>query len=96
MRWESLVTVETSGSGWNVSEFCLDDTCSSTLRVVGDQPADYTYRLALWNTDGDSIQRGGIVHTKSYRVNGEGCEPVTANAVLVIDASGGVTVRYLS
>ena len=76
--------------------FEFDHTCSSTSRVVGDQPADYTDPLALWNTDGDSIQRDGIVHTKSYRVNGEGCEPVTANAVLVIDASGVVTVRYLS
>ena len=88
--------METSGSGWNISDFCLDDVCSSTSRVVTDQPADYSYRLALWSTDGASIQRDGVVHTKSYRVNGEGCEPVTANAVLVVGASGVVTVQYLS
>ena len=92
---QSYVGVDVSESGWQLSELCLDNDCSLPP-LVRDQPAEYAYRLTLRNADGASIQHDGIVRTKSYRVNGEGCRPVTANAVLVVDASGAVSVRYLS
>ena len=92
---QSYVGVDVSGSRWQLSELCLNNDCSIPP-LVSDQPADYAYRLTLWNADGTSIQRKGAVRTKSYRINGEGCGPVTANAVLVVDAIGTVSVRYLS
>lgn len=35
----------------------------------------------------------GVVETEEYRVNGPGCDPVTANATLQLDDPGVVTVR---
>lgn len=93
--FSSFIEVDTSGTGWQVSELCLDGDCS-VPPLVSDVPADYSYRLKLRNPDGESIVRDGVVRTESYRVNGVGCDPVTANAVLVVDSSGTVTGKPMS
>ena len=38
--------------------------------------------------------REGVVETEEHRVNGPGCDPVTANATLLLDETGVVTIRY--
>jgi hypothetical protein len=90
--FSSFIEVDTSGTGWEVTELCLDGDCS-VPPLVSDDPADYSYRLTLRNADGESIQRDGVVRTESFRVNGAGCNPVTANAVLVVDSHGAVTAK---
>ena len=93
--FSSFIEVDTSGTGWEVSELCLDGDCS-VPPPVSDIPADYSYRLTLRSADGESIERNGVVRTESFRVNGTGCDPVTANAVLVVASSGAVTAKPMS
>ena len=94
---------------WVLDEMCVDGSCQmpidSSQRTppdatpllswqMDDDPASYTYRLSATTPDGSPVVREGVVETKEYRVNGLGCDPVTANATLVLDDTGGVTIRY--
>ena len=95
--------------GWVVDEMCIDGACQTpidpseqvppdeTLRLswqIDDDPASYAYRLSATSPDGSTVFREGVVETNEHRVNGPGCDPVTANATLVLDDTGVVTVRY--
>lgn len=94
--------------GWIVDELCIDGACHTPMDPsrptppdepppppwqIGDDPDSYTYRLSITLPDGTSIVREGVVETEEYRVNGPGCDPVTANATLLLDDTGVVTVR---
>ena len=94
--------------GWIVDELCIDGACHTPMDPsrptppdetppppwqIGDDPASYTYRLSTTSPDGTSIVREGVVETEEYWVNGRGCDPRTANATLIVDAAGVVTVR---
>ena len=94
-----MVRVSLPDATWVVTELCVDDVCV-TADVVGsqmyvpvssDSPSSYPYRLALTTPDGRDLQFSGTVKTERYRVNGPGCEPVTANAVLKVGADGQLT-----
>jgi len=96
----SGVEVQLPAGAWSLSEFCVDDHClsdaalSANSRFVDlvDEPAEYSWRIRLVQPDGTELARQGTVTTKSVRLNGAGCSPVTANAVLVVDEAGVVTV----
>jgi hypothetical protein len=94
--------------GWVVDELCIDGACQTPIDPsqptppdetppppwqIDDDPDSYTYRLSTTSPDGTSIVREGVVETEEYRVNGPGCDPVTANATLLLDDTGVVTVR---
>jgi len=93
--------------GWVVNELCIDGACQTPIEPsqqsmpdetppwqIDDDPASYSYRLSVTAPDGSSVVREGVVATEEYRVNGPGCDPVTANATLVLDDAGVVTVRH--
>ena len=94
---------------WVVDEMCVDGVCQTPIDSsqwvppdvppllswqMDDDPASYTYLLNATQPDGSPVVREGVVETNEYRVNGPGCDPVTANATLVLDDTGGVTIRY--
>jgi hypothetical protein len=83
-------------TGWTVVEFCINEDCSPTSETVSDEPDDYVYRLSLRRPEGSIIEHDGVVETRPHRVNGEGCPPLTANAVLTVDNAGTVTISHLS
>lgn len=86
---------------WTLTEFCVDEEClapselhAGSLIRVDDEPADYEYRLVAIDPSGETVRHSGEVRTKPFRVNGPGCGPLTANAVLVVRDDGSVTVRH--
>lgn len=93
--------------GWVVDEVCIDDACQTPIDPsqpvppdetppwqIDDDSASYTYRLIATSPDGASVVREGVVETEEHRVNGAGCDPVTANATLLLDDTGVVTIRH--
>ncbi len=101
--YRSDVQVQLPTPAWSVSEFCVDEECvagSDAHRYasipVDDDPATHTYRLVAIDPSGETVRHSGEVQTKSFRANGPGCEPRTANAILVIGDDGSVTVRHPS
>lgn len=88
--------------GWDLVEVCIDDACERPAGpvagpggfAVDDEPAEHSYRLTLMTPDGEQIERSGTVRTEEHWINGEGCDPRTANASLVIDEHGDVTVEH--
>jgi hypothetical protein len=96
-------------AGWMVDEMCINGECQNPIdpsqRVppqetprlswkVDDDPASYTYRLNATSPDGSPVVREGVVETEEFRANGPGCDPVTANATLLLDDTGVVTIRH--
>jgi hypothetical protein len=94
--------------GWVVDELCIDGACRKPIDPsqptppdetppppwqIDDDPASYINRLSATSPDGTSIVREGVVDTEEHRVNGPGCDPVTANATLQLDDAGVVTVH---
>ena len=99
--YASSVGVSLPSSEWTLSEFCVDDDCLGRFQMgqrhavlVDDDPDDHTYRLVAVDPEGVVVRRAGVVRTESYWVNGEGCEPRTANATLVIGGDGRITIRH--
>lgn len=86
--------------GWSVNQFCVDAACLGAAAVVpngvavDDKPGTHLYRLTVGAPDGSETKREGNVDTEKYRVNGPGCDPVTANATLVVAADGTITVEH--
>jgi len=94
---------------WVVDEMCIDGACQTPIDPsqqvppggtpplswqIDDDPASYTYQLSATSPDGSTVLREGVVETKEHRVNGPGCDPVTARATLELDDTGVVTIRY--
>lgn len=81
---------------WTLQEFCVDDVCTDLTEPwhvpVGDEPAEYEFRLSAESSEGALLRREGVVATKEYFVNGKGCDPRTAHATIVVDAAGTVNV----
>ncbi|MEM7285957.1 MAG: hypothetical protein AAF480_06360 [Actinomycetota bacterium] len=88
----SSVSVEV-GPSVDIVRLCIDDVCDPSNEVfVPDEPDTYGYELTVV-IDGDERIIGGEVETREFRVNGPGCDPVTANAVLRVSADRSVTVE---
>ena len=107
MGMSSVIGIEVP-VGWVVDELCIDGACQTPIDPsqptppdetspppwqIDDDPDSYTYRLSTTSPDGTSTVREGVVETEEYRVNGPGCDPVTANATLILDDTGVVTVQ---
>lgn len=93
---ESSVGVSLPSSSWRLVQFCVDDHCVSDASTieVDDDPADYSYRLEAVDPAGSEIRRDGTVSTESFRVNGAGCDPRTANATVTLASDGTVTISH--
>lgn len=95
----SFVEVEVPTSAWTVERFCLDDRCASDLGLtnlsVDDEPRRYELLLDVVDPDGRVHQVRTQVEAIRYWVNGEGCDPATANAVIEVAVDGSVSVRPL-
>ena len=94
----SEVTVS-SDSRVAVTDMCLDSLCHPIdfwdgRELIDDEPRTYEYELTVI-IDGTERVLAGEVETKEFWVNGEGCEPKTANAHLHVEADGSVTVQHL-
>jgi hypothetical protein len=89
-------------AGWTIDEFCLGDTCADELDgpaaqvLVEDDPATYAYRYMVTSPGGQRYAGNGRVTTEAYRVNGEDCPPLTANAAIVLDDDGNFTIVHPS
>lgn len=97
---DSFVKVELPSDGWAVERFCLDDDCSAlvgptAVLSVDSAPTTYDLRLDLIGPNGATFEVATPAETFEYRVNGAGCEPQTANAVIVVADDGSVSVRPL-
>lgn len=85
---------------WGLAEFCVDGQCLATEALasgdvmveLGDEPAEYSYRVRVVKPDGTEILREGTAATRPFRGNGAECNPLTANAVLIVNANGDVSV----
>lgn len=91
------ITVGTE-DGVAATELCLDDTCHPLAfrdgrELIDDEPRTYFYDLTVV-IDGDERVLTGEVETRAFWVNGEGCEPKTANAHLQVAADGSVTIGW--
>ena len=86
--------------GWSVNQFCVDAACLGADVLVpngvtvDDKPGTHMYRFTVVAPDGSETKREGNVDTEKYRVNGPGCDPLTANATLVVAADGTVTAEH--
>jgi hypothetical protein len=87
-------------AGWTTVGFCVGGRCADELVppgpsvVVGGEPAEYDFTLTAIDPTGARIVRSGSVRTEAYRVNGSGCEPVTADATLSLATDGSIAVRH--
>ena len=90
----SGVGLNVQGVGWKVVEFCIDDECPPTRGTVTDEPASYAYRLRVQRPDGTMLVSDGVIDTMAWRINGEGCAPLTANAWINVDPLGTVTIEH--
>ena len=85
---------------WTIDEFCLGTTCATELDgpaaqvFVEDEPATYTYRYTVTAPDGQRYGSAGRVTTEPFRINGEGCPPLTANAAIVVAETGEPTIVH--
>lgn len=85
-------------------EFCVAEECAEIVGadgtssvVVADDPGTYGYRIVIGSAGADSLRTiEGEVVTEEFFVNGEGCEPRTANATLLVDDNGAVEVTTRS
>lgn len=95
MDTKSNVSVQT-GRTTEVIEFCIEDECAEPGVVtiaVDDEPASYQYRVVV-ETHGERIDTAGTVATESFELNGPGCEPRTANAIVKIAPDGSARILY--
>ena len=95
----SQVDVRLPDRKWQLVGLCLDghgcaDANAPVAVLVAAKPADYTYRLTVRRADGTTLDRSGAVRTVAYRVNGAGCDPLTATATLVVGPQGDVTIDH--
>lgn len=96
-------------AGWMVDEMCVNGECQTPTDPsqwvppqepprlswqVDDDPASHSYRLNATSPDGSPVVREGFVETETFRVNGPGCGPVTANVTLLLDDTGVVTIHH--
>jgi len=87
---------------WEVTELWVDDQCMTpgidgpADVPVSDEPSVHSYRAVVVSPDGTVLEFTGAVTTKAGRDNGEGCEPRTANATIVVGKAGDVTFEYPS
>ena len=93
----SGVTVGADG-GVEVTDLCLDEICHPIdfwdgRELIDDDPRTYEYALTVV-IDGETRVLTGEVETREFWVNGEGCDPKTANAHLQVAADGSVTVDW--
>ena len=93
----SGVTVGADG-GVEVTDLCLDGICHPIdfwdgRELIDDDPRTYEYALTVV-IDGETRVLTGEVETREFWVNGEGCDPKTANAHLQVAADGSVTVDW--
>ena len=96
----SYVGVALPSTGWSVREFCVDDECQDAVtlsqgnafRHVDDEPREYDVRLTVADPDGRSFTMNQPVGTQPYRVNGPGCDPLTANALITVSPDGAFDV----
>lgn len=98
--YESRVRLESSDS-IQITQFCVEDVCLpgpgdlvGIAVPVGEEPAEYEYRLAFTDDMGQARMVEGTVSTKEYRVNGPSCDPVTANATLTVRDGGEIEVSH--
>lgn len=97
--YQSGVSITLPTRQWVLAEFCVDTLClpPEALRgadgfiAVQDKPAEYSWRVRVVMPDGAEVAHEGTVRTTSFRGNGAGCDPLTANAVLTVKADGEVT-----
>ena len=76
----SFIGLNVEDPDWTVVEFCINGDCPPTSETVSDEPDAYAYRFSLRGPNGSTIERDGVVETRPYRINGEGCPPLTADA----------------
>jgi hypothetical protein len=95
------VRVEVPSRLWRVAEFCVDEQClpdagdGEGFIPVADVPTTYSFRIRVVRADGGEIVREGAVETKPYEINGSGCDPIRANAVVRVGEDGEVSVGTL-
>jgi hypothetical protein len=90
--YRSGVEVLFEDPSWSVRELCIDRQCREPNRLVGDLPATYAYAVAYVDGNGVEFRAEGSITTEVYRVNGDRCPPVTANAVIFVDRIGNTTI----
>ncbi len=86
---------------WGLAEFCIDEESLPPASLpngdgfieVGDEPAEYDFRVRLVKPDGTEVTQEGTVRTVPFRGNGKGCEPLTANAVVMVNEDGTATAH---
>lgn len=87
-------------AGWSFTKVCLDTDCvtdqSGDVRIpaLTDKARDYQYKYTVVDADGVSHDGRGNLVTQPFRVNGKGCGPVTANAIVTIGDDATSTVGY--
>lgn len=96
--FQSGVQMQVPSRLWGVAEFCINEQClrndldGTGFIPVGDEPATYSFRLRVVSPGGEEIVREGTVETRRYEINGSGCDPITANAVVRVGDDGEVSV----
>lgn len=92
--YSSNVQVELPGAGWSVASLCLDGACGANPVIVDDSPATYRYELTVASPTGEESIYKGELETKEFELNGKGCDPKTANAILRIEAGGNLEIAW--
>lgn len=86
--------------GWSFAKVCLNTNCltdqSGDVRIpaLTDKARDYQYKYTVVDAEGVSHDGRGNLVTQQFRINGKGCGPVTANAIVTIADDASSTVGY--
>ena len=87
-------------TGWTFAKVCLNTDCLTdqgaqvSIPALTDKARDYQYKYTVVDADGVSHDGRGNLVTQQFRINGKGCGPVTANAIVTIGEDATSTVGY--
>lgn len=85
----SMVEARVDPAFGSLSRFCIEQVgCDGKTVAVSDDPSTYKYSIEIVTPEGETATIDGVLATEHYSLNGEGCPPVTANALVVVSASG--------